>query len=117
MDKEKKNKKPFSRTRQENSSPVRQTTLTFRVNDAERRIIEDRARNCNKSVSDYLRHVVLGRTPRAAFTEEEREQLKVVSSLRFNLQQLNNYFHGHEWLRVKQENERIIMLLKNLLKI
>lgn len=45
------------------------------------------------------------------------EQLKVVSSLRFNLQQLNNYFHGHEWLRVKQENERIIMLLKNLLKI
>jgi uncharacterized protein (DUF1778 family) len=116
MNKEKDNKKPFIRTRQETSSPVRHTTLTFRVNDAERRIIEDRAQSCNKSVSDYLRQVVLGRTPRAAFTEEEREQLKTVSSLKFNLQQLNNYFHGHEWLMVKLENERIIHALKSILK-
>jgi len=117
MDKEKDIKKPFARTRQETSSPVRHTTLTFRVNDAERRIIEDRARSCNKSVSDYLRQVVLNRTPRAAFTEEERELLKLVSSVKFNLQQLNNYFHGHDWPRVKQENEIIISKLKSILKI
>lgn len=100
-------------------SPIREGVVPIKEDTklSDFKPIEDRARNCNKSVSDYLRNVILGRTPRAAFTEEEREQLKVVSSLRFNLQQLNNYFHGHEWLRVKQENERIIILLKNLLKI
>lgn len=117
MNKGKDNKKTFRRTRQETSSPVRQTTLTFRVNDAERRIIEDRAKSCGKNVSEYLRKVVLSRTPRAAFTDDEREQLKVVSAMRYNLQQLNNYFHSQEWLKVKQQNERIISVLKNLLRV
>ena len=111
MNKEKDNKKTFRRTRQETSSPVRQTTLTFRVNDAERRIIEDRAKSCGKNVSEYLRQVVLSRTPRAAFTDDEREQLKVVSAMRYNLQQLNNYFHSQEWIMVKLQNERIISVL------
>lgn len=109
--------KPFERTREPSSDKVRKTTLTFRVNDIERRIIEDRAKECNKSVSDYLRQTVLSKVPRAALTDEERDIMKACISLKFNLQQINNYFHSHQWDNVREENIKIINVLKRIMHL
>lgn len=111
-------KKIFVRTRQEDErTPTRKTTISLRVSDAERNMIYLNAALCNMTASRYIRNVVLGYEPKQAMTKEEYEKVIAISELRHHLTNLSNYFRQGEWLKLKQENERLNQELKRILKL
>lgn len=89
-------RKPFTRKRRTDDTSqltARQTTLSFRINEQERLLIEQKAASCNLSVSSYIRKVAIDSTPRQALTDEERSLMLQVKNVAGDLQQMRNFFH------------------------
>ena len=90
--------------------------VTVRFSDDELTLIRAYAGGAKLPLAKYIRETVLGRKPRAALTEQEREIVQHLGELRYHLQQMNNYFaHDPEWDIVRFENENIIHILKGIL--
>lgn len=57
----------------------------------------------------------MGGRPKERYTEEERKLFREIARLKGTLQRLNNYFGGHQYREVFEENHALINELKKIL--
>lgn len=85
--------KPFIRTRPlDYTTPVRNTTISFRVSAKEYDSIVLKAAKCRVPVSKYVRNTVVASVPRQALSDEERILYTEVRSVINDCQQMSNFF-------------------------
>lgn len=85
--------KPFVRTRPlDYTTPVRNTTISFRVSAKEYDSIVLKASKCGIPVSKYVRNTVVASVPRQALSDEERKLYTEVRSVINDCQQMSNFF-------------------------
>lgn len=85
--------KPFIRTRPlDYTTPVRNTTISFRVSAKEYDSIVLKASKCGIPVSKYVRNTVVASVPRQALSDEERILYTEVRSVINDCQQMSNFF-------------------------
>lgn len=72
---------------------TRRNMMFFRVSDDELASIQAGADACDMKISAYVRELVLGKTPRAAMTDEERKLFMDLREMLTNLRQMRNYFN------------------------
>lgn len=94
----------------------RNTYVIFRCTEAEKAKLSSRATKCDTSTSDYCRTLSLGGRPKQRYSEEELQLLHDVAQLKGALQRLNNFFGGRQYREVFEENKKLIVELKKLLK-
>lgn len=69
--------------------------MFFRASDDEKASLEAAADKCGMKPSAYIRSQVLGKTPREAFTPEERQLFMDNLEILSNVRQMRNYFNNN----------------------
>lgn len=80
--------KPYGKT-----EDTRRNLMFFRVSDEEKAGIQAAADACDMNISTYCRALVLGKSPRAAMTDEERKLFMENREILAHLRQMRNYFN------------------------
>lgn len=88
--------------------------IDFRCTEEEFYAIEETARSCSMSKSDYVRQVVLGFRPKKKLTNDELQLLQDVRKATSDLQHINNYFSKGWYAKLMAELKPIIQQLKDL---
>lgn len=112
--------KPFTRKRQTTDTSqltARQTTLSFRINEQERLLIEQKAAACNLPVSSYIRKVAIDSAPRQALTDDERSLMLQVKNVTGDLQQMRNLFHKRMFMETLTLLDKVLQELRLILHI
>ena len=94
----------------------RDSHIIFRCSKLEKDGIEELAKRCDMTTSDYCRTRALGGQPKQRYSEEELQLLQDVAQLKGALQSLNNFFGGRQYREVFEENKKLIVELKKLLR-
>lgn len=74
---------------------TRRNMMFFRASDEEKASLEAAADKCGMKPSAYIRSQVLGKTPREAFTPEERQLFMDNLEILSNVRQMRNYFNNN----------------------
>lgn len=74
---------------------TRRNMMFFRASDDEKASLEAAADKCGMKPSAYIRSQVLGKTPREAFTPEERQLFMDNLEILANVRQMRNYFNSN----------------------
>jgi hypothetical protein len=90
--------------------------ITFRCTALEKAALAEQALRCGMTTSEYCRSLSLGGQPKERYSDEEKALLRDIAKIRGDLQRLNNYFGGHQYREVFEENRVIIDKLKKLLR-
>ena len=69
--------------------PNRTMSIRVRVSPGERRVIRERARECGKRASTFMREVALGSVPRARPRRVEQQAIHQLARLGNNLNQIS----------------------------
>ena len=95
---------------------TRNEKITFRCTRYEKLTLSEQAARCGINTSEYCRMLALGGQPKERYSEEERQLLRDIAQLKGTLQRLNNYFGGRQYREVFEENQKLIVELKKLLR-
>ena len=95
---------------------TRNEKITFRCTRYEKLTLSEQAVRCGISTSEYCRMLALGGQPKERYSAEERQLLRDIAQLKGTLQRLNNYFGGRQYREVFEENKKLIVELKKILK-
>lgn len=112
--------KPFKRHKAPKGEPTRKPKIDFRVTELEKDLIVAKADECGLTTSDYVRQVVLGYQPKARLTEDQVTLLQDVRKIRYDLQQMSNFFSREDsasWRATHYYLDKAIAKLKPLLKL
>lgn len=72
----------------------RTIVLSLKVNEVERDIIKEKAKNCGKSTSNYLRNVGCGHEPRHILTDDEKAAFDLLDGVRDDMIKFGNALQG-----------------------
>lgn len=72
----------------------RTIVLSLKVNEEERNTIKEKARNCGKSTSNYLRDVGCGHEPRHILTDDEKAAFDLLDGVRDDMIKFGNSLRG-----------------------
>lgn len=113
--------KPFYRRRASKADPLkRSSVITLRLTDWENDLITQKADDCQLTKSEYVRQLALGYEPKARLTEEQMTLLQDVRKIRYELQQMSNFFSREDsdsWRVTHYWLDKAIAKLKPLLKL
>jgi hypothetical protein len=113
--------KPFFRRRASKDDPLkRSSVITLRLTDWENDLITQKADECQLTKSEYVRQLALGHEPKARLTEEQVTLLQDVRKIRYELQQMSNFFSREDsdtWRNTHYWLDKAIAKLKPLLKL
>ena len=89
--------------------------VTLRLSPEERRSLEERARDCGRPISTYLREVGLGSVPRARPNVKTRETIYHLSRIGNNLNQLTRVANAKNRLTQARRLEHVLAQLSQAL--
>lgn len=89
--------------------------IDFRCTEEEFFSIEEMARSCSMTKSDYVRQVVLGFRPKKKLTDDELHLLQDVRKATSDLQHISNYFSKGWYSKLMAELKPIVQQLKDLI--
>lgn len=113
--------KPFYRRRASKADPLkRSAVVTLRLTDMENDLVTQKADECGLTKSELLRQLALGFEPKARLTDEQLALLQDVRKVRYDLQQMSNFFSREDsdtWRTTLYYLNKAIAKLKPLLKL
>lgn len=89
--------------------------VNFRCTLLEKLAIDNMAKKCGRTTSDYCRLVILGYLPKQRLTEEELQLLREIRKVASDLQHIKNYFVERKYTQTMQEVTNVINQLKSIL--
>lgn len=94
---------------------IRTNEIKIRFTDAERSIIKAKAVKAGLQEAVFIRDVCLKAEIKAAITAEQMKQIRSISTVSNNLNQLLKEVHRHGLVKVAVEVEEMLNYIKQLL--